>query len=147
MIIYVIAAVVLILDQTVKFIIQMRMIPGHTLPIINNIFHLTYVQNTGAAFGIMAGRNFFFAIISLLAIVLVVFLSRDAGRTLLLKIAWGLILGGIIGNLIDRVRLGYVVDFLDFQVWPVFNIADSAITVGATLLIIKLLKSEKQMVK
>jgi len=145
MIIYVIAAVVLILDQVIKFIVQTKMIPGHTLPVWENIFHITYVQNTGAAFGIMAGRNFLFVIISLLAIVLVVFLSRDAGKTLLLKIAWGLILGGIIGNLIDRVRLGYVVDFLDFQVWPVFNVADSGITVGAILLIIKLLKSEQKL--
>lgn len=143
MIIYIVAAIVLILDQVTKYIIQTKMAPGYSFTILNKVFDITYVQNTGAAFGILAGRNMLFIMISLVALVGIVFFGGGLKKTLLLKISCGLILGGIIGNLIDRIRLGYVVDFLDFQVWPVFNMADSAITLGAIFLIIKSLQAGK----
>ncbi|MFH1784431.1 MAG: signal peptidase II [bacterium] len=144
MIIYVIALVLLILDQISKYIIANNMLPGESLPVINNIFHITYVENTGAAFGILKGQNFFFIVISIIAIVYIVFFSKKAlGRTILPTVSLGIILGGILGNLADRLRLGCVVDFLDFQIWPVFNVADSGISVGAALLIIYLIKTDK----
>lgn len=144
MIVYIIAGVLFILDQIIKFIIQREMFPGESIPLLEDIFHITYVQNTGAAFGIFKGHNLLFILISLAALVFILFFSRKIlGKTLLPSVSRGLILGGIISNLIDRIRLGSVIDFLDFQVWPVFNLADSGISIGAVLLIIQLLKSDK----
>ncbi len=144
---YIIALILFILDQIIKFIVHAKMSLGQSLPLINGIFHITYVQNTGAAFGILKGQNFLFIMISIVALIIIVFFHKDllkenlpVSSGLSVRIAYGLILGGIVSNLFDRIRVGYVIDFLDFQVWPVFNLADSGVSIGAFLLIIKLLK-------
>ena len=110
------------------------------MDIVNNIFSITLVHNTGAAFGIFRDQAAFFVIISGLAIAsILTYIIRSGTKSSFLRnIALSLVLGGAVGNLIDRLRFGYVIDFLDFKVWPVFNIADSAITIGAFLLIISL---------
>jgi len=92
------------------------------------------VHNRGAAFGILKNQLFVFVIISLLAIALILYHLKDRKKSRLSSISLSLILGGAVGNLIDRLRFGFVIDFLDFRVWPVFNIADSAITIGVVLL-------------
>lgn len=131
----VIAAIVLMLDQLTKYLVQVYFQPGHSLPIFDDIFHLTYVQNPGAAFGMLKYRTGFFIFVSVVVVIaILVFYGRiSPGRKFLL---WGLALqlGGAVGNLIDRIRFGYVVDFLDFRVWPVFNLADSAIVIGVAML-------------
>ena len=94
-----------------------------------------YVENTGAAFGVFAGRVWLLSVLAVVvALAFLVLFWRDLPRSTLLRTSVGLVLGGAIGNLLDRVRLGYVVDFMAVGVWPKFNIADSAITIGLALL-------------
>lgn len=112
------------------------MIPHETRPVIRDIFHLTLVYNTGGAFGLLRDRNtLFLAVSSVVSVVLLVQLFKaPAGY----RFALGLILGGAWGNMIDRLRLGHVIDFLDFRVWPVFNLADTAISIGVALMAVLL---------
>ena len=110
--------------------------PGHSFPIIPSILHLTHVQNTGAAFGIFQGYPQAFAVLAaVVAVWVVVELTRKRPRAWPADTGLLLILGGSLGNLIDRIRFGYVIDFIDVRVWPVFNLADSAITIGVGLLL------------
>lgn len=140
-----VAMAVLFLDQLIKYLIRLKFYPGESIPVIRDIFHLTYVQNTGAAFGILAERRLFFIIFSLLVIIaLPLFLRRlleIEARNYLFSLSLGLIIGGAAGNLADRIIFGYVIDFLDFRIWPVFNMADSAIVVGSLLLFIVVWKA------
>lgn len=126
---------VLTADQISKYIIRANMSPYESLPIIKGIFHITYVQNTGAAFSILKGKTQFFTIVSMgIIIAIVIFSMKVPAEKKMLRIVMALVLGGAAGNLIDRFRFGYVVDFFDFRIWPVFNIADSAIVVGVIIL-------------
>ena len=105
-----------------------------TVPILPGIFHLTLVRNSGVAFGLFQGYGLLVTLATLILLVGLIRTTLRSGQGRLIPICMGMILGGAVGNLIDRVRFGGVVDFLDFRVWPVFNVADSCITVGATLL-------------
>lgn len=134
-----------LLDQASKILIMDTMIRGQSIPVIENIFHITYIHNPGAAFGLLANRTAFFIVVSLLAIAGAIIFYRKLGvRRGITPVALGLIVGGALGNLADRIRFGEVVDFLDFRIWPVFNLADSAIVVGAGLLAIILWKMESK---
>ena len=132
------ALLVLIADQLSKIWIRSSLDLGESLFDIG-LFRLTHIQNTGAAFGLFQDQSFALTIIAIISIValLVFFLLFSRHSTILSKglskPALGLILGGTIGNLVDRLRLGCVTDFIDFGIWPAFNIADSAITVGVIL--------------
>jgi len=132
-----ISSITLGADQLTKHLIASRCLPGESLPLIPSVLHLTYVQNTGAAFGLFKGQRALFLLLSLLVIAWVIreFLLRRSALTPSLMWGYALVLGGAAGNLIDRLRLGYVVDFIDLKVWPVFNVGDSAITIGVALLI------------
>ena len=133
---WVISGLTLAADQLTKFLTVRSFAPGESLPLLPSFLHLTYVQNTGAALGLFKGQQALFVVASLLIIGWLVweFLTK---RSMAATTVWGcaLVLGGAIGNLIDRVRVGYVVDFIDLRVWPVFNIGDSAITIGVALLV------------
>ncbi|HAH21082.1 MAG: signal peptidase II [Omnitrophica WOR_2 bacterium GWF2_43_52] len=123
---------IIILDQISKAYISRNLLVGQSLPVLRNIFHITLVHNTGIAFGLLKGYSIFFVVVSLF---IIAFITRElmVGHTrncLAKGIALSLLLGGACGNLLDRLRYGYIVDFLDFRIWPVFNIADSAITIG-----------------
>ena len=123
-------------DQFSKLTIRLTCHPAQTVPLIPPILHLTYVQNTGMAFGLFQGALGWLVLCSIgVSIWLVLELRRRQARPRPLQ--WGLmlVLAGAIGNLIDRVWLGYVVDFIDLRVWPVFNVADSCITIGVALLL------------
>jgi signal peptidase II len=133
------AAAVLGLDQATKAIAAARLYPGTAVPLLGDVVRLTLVHNSGAAFGLFPGSRVPFILISILAIGVVLYLYlRDAYRTLANRILLGCILGGALGNLLDRVVRGRVVDFIDVGIgaarWPVFNVADSAVTVGVLLL-------------
>lgn len=146
--------VILILDQLTKHAIDRWMSLHHSIPIIDGLFNLTYVRNTGAAFGIFAGsheafRLPFLILVSVVAIGFVcVMLKRLRETETGLITALSFILGGALGNLIDRVVFGEVIDFLDFYWsryhWPAFNVADSFITVGVTITLFYLIKYKNE---
>ncbi|MEW6594833.1 MAG: signal peptidase II [Thermodesulfobacteriota bacterium] len=137
---------VVALDQFTKWLIQANFLLHDSREIIPGFFNLTYVTNTGAAFGILAGeqstlRMLFFVAIAVVALAVIILGWRQlCGEQRLMPHALGLIAGGAVGNLIDRVRFGAVVDFLDVYVnnyhWPAFNVADSAICVGVGLFLL-----------
>ena len=142
--IWIIAISVFVLDRISKLWISQKFALNETTEIIKNIFHLTLVHNTGAAFGIFRNQTLFFISISVFAIVaIIVYIKRSPKHSRSRDIALALILGGAFGNLVDRLFFGYVIDFLDFRVWPVFNVADSAITIGTVLLIFSLVHKNK----
>ena len=124
-------------DQLTKVAIRATLAPAQSRPVIPSLLHLTYVQNTGAAFGLFRGHPGIFVCFSLVvAIWLIVELLKSPRRAGMLTVGLVLILSGAVGNLLDRWRFGYVVDFIDVRVWPVFNLADSMITCGVALLIL-----------
>jgi len=125
---------VIFLDQLTKFLAASFLQLNTPVILIKNFLNLSLVHNRGAAFGILKNQLFVFVTISLLAITLIIYHLKDKKKSLLSSISLSLILAGAAGNLIDRLRFGFVIDFLDFRVWPVFNLADSAITIGVILL-------------
>lgn len=132
---YFIAAAVFILDRLTKYAVMNYIEAGRSVKVFD-FFHLTLVFNTGTAFGLFKNLNGFFVVISAFVITLIalyVFRQRSIGFFYTLSL--GLIMGGAAGNLVDRVKFGNVVDFLDFRVWPVFNVADASITIGIILLV------------
>ncbi|MBU0709402.1 MAG: signal peptidase II [Candidatus Omnitrophica bacterium] len=141
--IYIIVFTILSLDQLTKFLITKNLAHQESFPLLRGIFHLTLTHNTGAAFGILKNQVPLFIFTSLFAVFLIYVNIRKHREGKLYGLALSLILGGALGNLIDRVRLGYVIDFLDFRIWPVFNLADSAITIGAVLLGYSILRTKK----
>lgn len=137
---------VLIADQITKGLAETYLprFPDQSIPILGDLLRLTYVANRGAAFGILQDRTLFFVAVGLVVVVVIVASYRYFPvNGALLNIALGLQLGGAIGNLIDRIRYGYVVDFIDVAIWPVFNLADSAIVIGVGILALRLLREEK----
>ncbi len=136
----VIFALLLGLDQVVKHVVKTSMELYESIPVIQNIFHITYVQNTGAAFSILQGKQLFLIGLSILVfIILLVVLIKNKKHSVILNLSLTMILAGGIGNLIDRLFYGYVIDLFDFRVFPVFNVADSAISVGVVLLAVYLI--------
>lgn len=146
---YLVALAVLLLDQATKLIIIRTLRLGQTIPVVPGVFDIVYVLNPGAAFGFLATlsgrvRNPLFVAISIVAVALIIFYRERFLRSHRLEsIALSLVLGGAIGNLVDRLRYGVVVDFLDVHVsqyhWPAFNVADSAISVGVGLMVLDML--------
>ena len=130
---------VIILDQITKYLAKSLLQLNAPVVLVKNFFNLTLVHNRGAAFGLFQNQLLMFVAVSIFAIAIILFSLRNKKNTLIFKISLSLILGGAIGNLIDRIRFGFVIDFLDFRVWPVFNLADSFITVAAILLVWELL--------
>jgi signal peptidase II len=146
---YLIALGIILLDRATKLVIIQTLRLGHGIPVIPGFFDIVFVLNPGAAFGFLATlsdrvRNPLFIFISILAVVLIVFYrTRYLRSHCLVSLALGLVLGGAVGNLIDRLYYGMVVDFLDVHAgpyhWPAFNVADSAISVGVSLMILDML--------
>lgn len=135
------ALIVVLLDQLTKFLIRKNFQLNQSLPIVKNAFHLTYITNTGSAFGLFKNFNLFFILFSIAVIIAIFYYIKKINeKERKLQFAAGLLLGGTIGNLIDRLVHSSVTDFLDFRIWPVFNVADSAVTISVVLLIIILWK-------
>lgn len=137
-----ISFIVLILDRVIKVLVQ-GLLSSERLYVIKNFFYLIYVKNIGAAFSILEGKNILLIAIGLIALVSL-FLYVKKNNTY--NIGYGLLFGGILGNLIDRVFFGYVIDFIGFKFgsyeFPIFNIADIAIVVGAILIVLGSDKNE-----
>ena len=129
-----IAAAVFVAELAIKTYLRLNF-PYASIPLIKNVLHITVVFNTGAAFGILTGKTNLLIYIGIVFIlVFFIIISKEKREDRLFLIACGLILGGAISNMVDRIFLGYVVDYIDIRIWPVFNLADSCITTGACLL-------------
>ena len=136
---------IVVADQLSKAWIRANLLEGQSL-FETGFFRITHLHNTGAAFGLFQGQLFILTVIALIGVIVlliygfVVYHRFPWFENLLNRFALGLVLGGAAGNLIDRIRLGYVTDFIDFGFWPAFNIADSAVTVGVIILVYSLLR-------
>ena len=139
------AALVVVADRVTKYLVVTNMTEGQSLPVVEGIFHWTYVLNPGAAFGMMAHNRILFLAVGAAVVAAVWYFRRDIlAEGPLVRSGAALFLGGALGNLWDRVRTGLVVDFFDFRVWPVFNVADIAICVGAALVVLGIFRKEKR---
>jgi len=145
---------ILSVDQWTKYSIEKRLPLHHTVPVVKGFFNLTHVRNPGGAFGILGGEKLgigssLFVLVSLLAIGIILFLFFKVreGEDIL-ALAFAMVLSGAVGNLIDRFRIGEVIDFFDFHIsslhWPAFNIADSAITIGIGLILVEIFTRDRQ---
>lgn len=141
MVVFSTALIIVLIDQLSKFFVRTNFQLNQSTPIINNIFHLTYINNTGAGFGILKAQALILIFISIAVIGIISYsFDKIKNNETLLQILAGFVLGGTIGNLIDRLAYGHVIDFLDLQIWPIFNFADSFVTIGVIGLIIYLWK-------
>lgn len=144
----VISSLIILLDQIVKLLITHNLVVGESIKIINNFFYITYVNNSGAAWSILTGNRILLIVITLLVLFIIYkYLIKDKKLQKIEQIIYGLLVGGVIGNLIDRVVRGYVIDYLDFYIfnydYPIFNIADAAIVIAVVLLIYLIIKGDK----
>ena len=145
--IYIISFIVVLLDQFIKYIVIKNMALLESISIIPNFFNIHYVQNTGAAWGIMKDKTIILTIISTFFLIIVnQMISKEKNFTKISISGYGLIVGGMLGNLIDRIIHSYVIDFLDFKIcgydFPIFNIADVTIVLGIILLTYEVIRSE-----
>ena len=138
---------VVLLDRLTKNFFSGFLDLNESIAVIRNFLHFTLVHNTGIAFGFFKDSGAGFLIIPVILTGLLVYNvyyyrhSPHLSRTYI--VAFSLILGGAIGNLVDRIFLGYVIDFIDFRIWPVFNLADSAITIGAAIILLRCIPASK----
>ncbi|EIJ81570.1 lipoprotein signal peptidase [Bacillus methanolicus PB1] len=146
---YIIALFVILLDQITKWLIVKKMELGESIEIIENFLYITSHRNRGAAWGILQGQLWFFYAITVIVIIgIVYYIQKAAKGKLLLGVSLGLMLGGAIGNFIDRVFCKEVVDFIQTFIFkynfPVFNIADSALVIGVILLMLQMFREERE---
>ena len=121
-------------DQLTKYLISHNMALGESIP-TTGLFRLTYVHNTGSAFGLLPGQNALLTIVSFLGVALLLWMYRTHGaQAKLLRVSLALMLAGAMGNLIDRLAYGKVINFVDIGRWPIFNVADSSIVTGGIVL-------------
>lgn len=139
---------IVFLDRMTKVFFSNLLELGESLPVVYKVFHFSLVHNTGIAFGLFKDNSFVYLVIPMIAVVLLVYniyyYRKFEELSRLYIIGFSLILGGALGNLWDRLVFGYVIDFFDFRIWPVFNIADSAITIGAMIILFKCFPAKKK---
>ncbi|MFF2016661.1 signal peptidase II [Paenibacillus sp. NPDC058177] len=148
MVYYLIALIAFLIDQATKYVIATRLELGEQIPVIGNFFLITSHRNRGAAFGILEGQQWFFILVTIVVVVGIVwYLNKVKATRKLLPTALGLVLGGAVGNFLDRMLNGEVVDFLQFNfgsyTFPIFNVADSCIVIGVALIILDSLRDMK----
>jgi signal peptidase II len=136
-----VAVIICVSDQLTKEIVRVSFALGESRVVVDGFFNLTYVRNTGAAWGILGGQNTWLTLLSIVMLIFMIIYRRSfLSDTWEHRLALGLMIGGILGNLLDRMRQGWVTDFLDFHWrglhWPAFNIADAAICTGVGIYII-----------
>lgn len=139
--------ILIVIDQVIKLVVNSSLKLYESITIIKNFFNITYVQNKGAAWSILSGNRFFLIGIAIIALFLIfMFFVKNKKLSKLEIIFYSLLIGGIVGNLIDRVIYGYVVDYLDFNIFgynfPIFNFADICIVISVVLILVKSIKEE-----
>jgi len=144
--VYIISIIIFIIDQISKVIVCTYIPLNDTIRVIKNFFYLTYINNSGASFGILKNSKILLIILSLIALVIIIRYINSFKNTKYNILGLGFLMGGIVGNLADRIMFGYVRDFLNFYIigydFPVFNIADIFIVIGVGILIISILRGE-----
>ena len=143
----IISSIMVLIDQISKILISNYLKVGSSIKIIKDFFYIKYINNKGASWGILENQRLFLIVVSVLSIIIIISYMKNSKNTKLNIVTYALLLGGIIGNLIDRILFGYVKDFLDFYIFsydfPVFNIADMFIVIGVLLMIISCIRGEK----
>lgn len=135
------SVVLVTIDQVSKYLVRIYL-KGKSLVIIKSFLSLTFVRNEGAVFGLFQGTRFVLILLSLIALAIILLIFKKVKFSLTFVFALSLVFAGVLGNLIDRIFLGYVTDFINIGKWPVFNVADTSIDFGIVLLIISVLKGE-----
>ena len=142
---YFLASLITGLDQLLKYLVDTNMLYGQSINIFKEAIRLTYVRNSGAAFSLFVGFSPYLMIVGFFVVgVVIYFHHRLPAKANFLQIALAFVLGGSLGNLIDRAFRSYVIDYLDFSVWPVFNLADIMINIGVAMLVLRLLNWEHE---
>lgn len=146
----IISIILLCIDQISKLLVVNLLTKNDSITIIKNFFYLTYINNDGAAFSILVGKRIFLILIAVLAIVMLIrYIKKNNIQNKLELVSISLIIGGSLGNLMDRVVRGYVIDFLDFKIFnynfPIFNLADTFIVIGVFLLLLKEIRKENNL--
>jgi signal peptidase II len=145
---YLLALLVFAADQATKWIIVKKMDLGQSIPVIDQVLYITSHRNRGAAFGILQDQRYFFIVITIIVVAAVIYYLQKHATDKLLKTALALVLGGALGNFIDRLLRGEVVDFVDVFIgsydFPIFNVADSALVIGVGLIFIQSFMESKQ---
>jgi signal peptidase II len=144
-----VAVFAILVDQLSKVLVESKMELGQSISVTGDLFRLTFIKNAGGAFGIFLGGGWLYLLASAAAVVMILFYLRRLSEHLLLpRLSLAMILGGALGNLIDRVRCGVVTDFLDFGIndlrWPVFNMADAFVTVGVLLFLFSMFPGKRE---
>ena len=137
---FILSFILVAIDQASKFYIRSIFILGDSIPLFGNFFRFTYLQNTGVSFGLFKGNNMFFVVLSIIALAYFIYLFATEKE---FQVQYSLVIAGVIGNVIDRIHLGYVVDFIDIGSYPVFNVADSCISIGVMWIIFLLIRKEE----
>ncbi len=141
------------LDQASKFYVDKYVALSESIEVVKGVLNITHIRNTGGAFGLLSGvpqplGSCFFISVSILALIGILYFLKKMGEDKLLALGLSLVFGGALGNLIDRLRMGVVIDFIDLYIksyhWPAFNVADTCITLGAVLLMLKFMKKAKR---
>lgn len=139
--------ILIVIDQLIKFIVSNNIVLNTSIIVIKDFLSLTYVKNIGAAFSILEGNRIFLIVITIIALIGIYFLIKNKSLKKIETIIYSMIIGGIIGNLIDRIIFGYVIDYASFKIFssnmPVFNLADSLIVVGCIILLFITVKEDK----
>mgnify|MGYP004508856565 FL=1 len=146
----IISMILLCIDQISKLLVVNLLTKTDSITIIKNFFYLTYINNDGAAFSILVGKRIFLILIAVLVIVMLIrYIKKNNIQNKLELVSISLIIGGSLGNLMDRVVRGYVIDFLDFKIFnynfPIFNLADTFIVIGVFLLLLKEIRKENNL--
>ena len=142
---YPVIVLILIIDQLVKYFVRLNMDVNESFDVLGKIMSITYIQNRGAAFSILNGEGLILVILTSIAMaVLIIVMEVYKNEAPLLILSIAMMVGGGIGNLIDRAVLGFVTDMFDFHFWPVFNVADIFVVVGCLLLSVHILRSDSK---
>lgn len=129
-----------IIDQVIKYMVNINMTVGQSYPLIEDFLYITYIKNTGIAFGLFKDNNLFMIILIIVIIlILLYFYNKEKNKVFSLNIAMTLLISGAVGNLVDRIYYGFIVDYIDFTFWPGFNLADSLIVIGSIILAVYLI--------
>lgn len=137
--------ILVIIDQIIKYVVVRNLAVNDTIPILKNSIELTFVKNTGAAFSILTNATWLITALSVTVFIfLIYYIRKEEKTTKSMGVIFSLLIGGILGNIIDRIRLGYVIDYVSIGRFPIFNFADSCIVIGMVLMIIVVIRGEKK---